>query len=905
MNVDRPLRYSRAVLQRSGASSLSTFIRLLPVGRKLLLIVALFVVIVVCLLVLSSAQMDILSGVRAYVAGEGEYSKGQKDAVQHLVLYANSRDERDYQRFLAAIDVPLGDQQARIELGKAHPDMDVVREGFVRGKNHPNDVPSMARLFRRFRNVDFMSKAIAIWTAGDRYITQINRLGEELHDELARGAPDSRRVAAIVDDVRWLNARLTPLETAFSRTLAKGARTTKDSLQRLTYATTTLLLIIGVLLSWRLASSIQGWETRYRHLLDAANDGIVVANLETGVILDANRRAAELIGQPVTRLVGMHQADLHPPGERERWHALLAEQRRTGQATTADLHLRHADGHDLPVEVSAAVTQLAGHAVVQSLYRDVTERRRAEEDLRESEERYRNLFENAIDLVYTHDLRGNLTSINEAAERLSGYSRAEACSMNIADIVAPDHLELAQQMIRHKRGDEQLTTVYELDVVTKDGRRVPLEVSTRLMMRDGEAVGVQGIARDITYRKRAERERAELLGREQAARAEAEHASRAKDEFLSVLSHELRTPLTPILAWARMLQREALAPEVTTRGLQAIERGARSQAQLVDDLLDVSRIISGKLRLEVRPVQLVGVIEAAAESVRVAAEAKGITLELDLDARAGLVAGDPERLQQVVWNLLSNAVKFTPEGGHVRTTLARSDGHLVVSVRDDGKGISTEFLPFLFERFRQADSSSTRAHGGLGLGLAIVRHLLELHGGSVWAESAGEGQGAVFTVSLPAIASVSEDVAPLDVQEALEPPSLDGLRVLVVDDDQDTRELVSALLDTSGARVRTAASVAEALQIFERWPPDVLVSDLGMPEQDGYALIREVRARERGSGRLPAVALTAYAREEERTKAREAGFQVHVAKPFDPPELLSVIADLARPLLTARRGTAG
>jgi CheY-like chemotaxis protein len=260
-----------------------------------------------------------------------------------------------------------------------------------------------------------------------------------------------------------------------------------------------------------------------------------------------------------------------------------------------------------------------------------------------------------------------------------------------------------------------------------------------------------------------------------------------------------------------------------------------------------------------------------------------------------------------VWNLLSNAVKFTPEGGRVRVTLARADGQVVVTVRDDGKGISAEFLPFLFERFRQADSSSTRVHGGLGLGLAIVRHLVELHGGSVRAESAGEDQGALFVVTLPGIPSVPTADLPVDEdREPLETPALDGLRVLVVDDEADARDLVTTLVETSGAHVRTAGSVSEALAILERSPIDLLVSDIGMPEQDGYALIRAVRARERGTAQLPAVALTAYAREEERTKALAAGFQVHVAKPFDPPELLSRIADLARPLLAARvRRSAG
>jgi PAS domain S-box-containing protein len=392
-----------------------------------------------------------------------------------------------------------------------------------------------------------------------------------------------------------------------------------------------------------------------------------------------------------------------------------------------------------------------------------------------------------------------------------------------------------------------------------------------------------------------------------SARKEAEDANRIKDEFLATLSHELRTPLTAIIGWSAMLRGNKLDETATANALETIERNAKAQGQIIEDLMDVSRIIMGKLRLDVQTIELAPIIAAAVDAIRPAAEAKNIRLHALLDPQAGPASGDPARLQQVIWNLLTNAVKFTPKGGRVQVRLERINSHIEITVSDTGQGIAPEFLPHVFDRFRQADMKHTRTHGGLGLGLSIVRQLVELHGGTVHAESAGLGQGAIFVVQLPAMVARREPEPP----ERRHPtagggtapgrlPVLTGLRVLVADDEADTRALLRVMLEQCGAEVMTAASAAEALRLFEQSRPDVLVSDIGMPEEDGYALIAGVRALEAESGgRVPAIALTAYARAEDRVRVLRAGFQVHVPKPIEPDELLAVVASLV-----GRTGTA-
>jgi signal transduction histidine kinase/CheY-like chemotaxis protein len=421
------------------------------------------------------------------------------------------------------------------------------------------------------------------------------------------------------------------------------------------------------------------------------------------------------------------------------------------------------------------------------------------------------------------------------------------------------------------------------------------------------AVAFNGMLAEIDKQKRelqqAQAEREELLASERAARTEAERASRTKDEFVATLSHELRTPLAPILGWVAVLRQVAADPVQLARGLDVIERNARLQTRLIEDLLEMSRILSGKQRLDVQPVELVAVIEAALATVRPAAEARDIRLLSVLDGDTGLVHGDPNRLQQVVWNLLSNAIKFTPKGGRVQISLARVNSHVEIVVADNGQGIEPELLPFVFDRFRQGDSSTTRQQGGLGLGLAIARQLVELHGGTVRAESAGRDRGAVFTVVLPLMPLKVESPGerrehPLTSRDAAGSdrlPALDGLEVLVVDDDHDTRDLLQRVLALGGASVRLAGSAAEALHAHGGKPAEILISDIGMPSMDGYELIRRVRELDRARSLLtPAIALTAFARTEDRTRALLAGYQMHIAKPVDPAELLAAVATLAR-----------
>ncbi|MFN2493703.1 MAG: response regulator [Pyrinomonadaceae bacterium] len=410
---------------------------------------------------------------------------------------------------------------------------------------------------------------------------------------------------------------------------------------------------------------------------------------------------------------------------------------------------------------------------------------------------------------------------------------------------------------------------------------------------------------EIAERKQAEEERAQLLVLEQAARAEAEQANRTKDEFLATLSHELRTPLTAILGWSHLVRTGKLDEPQLARAVETIERNARSQSQLIDDLLDVSRIITGKLQIEPRRVNVCSVIEAAIDAVRPSFEAKNIEFETVTSANC-LVSGDANRLQQIFWNLFSNAVKFTPEGGRVRVELEQVNAHIRISVSDSGIGISPEFLPYIFDRFRQADGSTTRVHGGLGLGLSIVKHLVQLHHGTVEVKSQGQDQGTTFTVVLPVASAdvVGQDatLTPVESRTRDLPAGfsriLEGLRILVVDDEADARDLVNAILTRCGSQVKCCESAAEALEAFRDWKPDLLVSDIGMPIEDGYSLITKLRKqRSKRAKQMPAVALTAYATKEDKARTLSAGFQMHVAKPIDPESLvMSISAAMGRTL---------
>jgi signal transduction histidine kinase/ActR/RegA family two-component response regulator len=401
-----------------------------------------------------------------------------------------------------------------------------------------------------------------------------------------------------------------------------------------------------------------------------------------------------------------------------------------------------------------------------------------------------------------------------------------------------------------------------------------------------------GSSTDIDGIKRADEEKKQLLENERAARAEAERASQLKDEFLATLSHELRTPLNAILGWSQLIQQGSMSQENTQRGLEIIERNARAQNKLIADLLEMTSIISGKVRLDMQRVDLSRIAEAAVESIAPEAETKGVRLGKKIDMAAGLVSGDQHRLQQVICNLLSNAIKFTPKGGDVEVLVARSGSQIEATIKDSGVGIQPEFLPYVFDRFRQADSSLTRQYGGLGLGLAIAKQLVGLHGGTVRAESMGEGKGATFIVSLP-VAQLNykrEETRALLHTEGVN-LTLQGVRILVVDDEKDSRELIQEVLTDCEAEVIAASNAGEGLEMLKTCSPDVMISDISMPGKDGYQLIREIRQLPAASGgKIPAIALTAFASSEDRTKAMIAGFQMHLAKPVEPHELVATIA---------------
>jgi len=407
---------------------------------------------------------------------------------------------------------------------------------------------------------------------------------------------------------------------------------------------------------------------------------------------------------------------------------------------------------------------------------------------------------------------------------------------------------------------------------------------------------VQELSRYIGELQRSEEAREQLLLRAERARSEAEAANRIKDEFLATLSHELRTPLTSLLGWSSVLREARRDEKVLAQGLDAIDRNARVQAQLIDDLLDVSRIVSGKLNLDVRPLDICSITRAAINVVQPAADAKEITLDYRAQPGLGAISADSARLQQIIWNLLSNAVKFTPHGGKIAVRLERDGENVRVTVKDTGQGIDPEFLPRVFDRFRQADSSTTRTFGGLGLGLAIVRHLVELHGGTVAAESDGVGNGATFSASFPLLTDRAAPIAVLHSGEihVSDFQSLDGLRVLLVDDEIETREIISTVVERTGAEVKTCTSAREALTELIDWRPDVILSDIGMPDEDGYSFITRVRSLSHDEGgNTPAAALTAYAREEDRKQALAAGYQMHIAKPIGAGQLVNMIAKLA------------
>jgi PAS domain S-box-containing protein len=582
-------------------------------------------------------------------------------------------------------------------------------------------------------------------------------------------------------------------------------------------------------------------------------------------------------GLPLDRFLrAMHEDD--------RPHILAAINRaiETGEEYLAEYRVHTATGEERWVTARGRVEyDVAGRPVAfPGALADITERKRAQED----RDRF---FQLSLDMLAIISTDGYFLQASQAWTSTLGYTLEELTTQPYIEFVHPDDRAATLEEARKLTQGIQ-TIAFENRYRCRDGsyRWILWSVAPFL-----EQKLLYCVARDVTDRKRAEVEREQLLAREQAARETAEAANRVKDEFLAVLSHELRSPLNPILGWSKLLQSRKLDQQKTAHALETIERNAKLQVQLIDDLLDVARILRGKLSLNTVPVNLATSITAALETVRLAAEAKSIQIQTVLEPNVGEVLGDSGRLQQVVWNLVSNAVKFTSPEGRVDIRLESFDDCAQIQVSDTGKGISPDFLPYVFESFRQADNATTRQFGGLGLGLAIVRQIVELHGGTVQAASLGEGQGATFTIRLPLMPQQPQMLQ--EIRQAEPALNLQGVKVLVVDDIADIREYVAFVLEQEGATVTSVSSAAEALSALTQVQPDVLVSDIGMAEVDGYMLMRQVRSLPPSQGgAIPALALTAYAGEMNEQQAIAAGFQRHLAKPVEPTVLLTVIAEL-------------
>ena len=649
----------------------------------------------------------------------------------------------------------------------------------------------------------------------------------------------------------------------------------------------------------------------FRLLVEAVRDYAIFMLDPQGHVLTWNTGAELIKGYKADEIVGQHFSKFYPPEAVARNHPAyeLKVAAEVGRFEEEGWRVRK-DGTRFWANVVITALREPGGRLVGfgKVTRDLTLRRAREEDLRQSEERFRLLVERVTEYaIFSLDVNGYVTTWNNGAERIKGYSASEIVGQHFRVFYPKEVAASGYPEYELSTAASQGSFVDEGWRVRKDGSRFWAHVAiTPLRDDDGRLRGFAKVTRDMTESKRTEAlemagaQREALLEAERSARIEAQRAIKVKDEFLASLSHELRTPLNAILGWAQVLRAKGAHGRTTEdvdRGTEIIERNARAQVRLIDDLLDLSRIMGGRLRLDVQELGLVDVVQSTVDSIEPMAQAKGVRLEAVLDPQGGTVSGDAARLQQVFWNLVTNAVKFTPKGGRVQVVLQRVNSHVEVSVADTGIGISAEYLPYVFDRFSQADTSLQRRQGGLGLGLAIAKQLVELHGGSIHAKSMGEGKGATFTVHLPL--AITRHAAQTRVHptsgeshEAVPIPRLDGIRALVVDDEPDARDLIRNVLEERGASVRTAESGGEALETLQRDSADVVISDIGMPDMDGYQFMRRLRAVEAKGSRVPALALTAFARPDDRKQAILAGYQAHLAKPFDMAEFVIVVAGL-------------
>jgi PAS domain S-box-containing protein len=642
------------------------------------------------------------------------------------------------------------------------------------------------------------------------------------------------------------------------------------------------------------ARALRKSEVRYRRLFETAQDAILIVDADSRKIIDANPYVIDMLGYALEELIGKELWEIGLFRDIEESKAAFDRLQHDGYIRYEDLPLETKAGKKAEVEFVSNTYDVDGQNIIQCNIRDITDRKSAERAARVGAERFRFLAESMPQMIFTAAPNGDIDYFNQQWSTFTGLSLDDIKDWRWTKFIHADDVKETSRRWRESldKGQpfESQHRVRRADGVYR------WHLSRATPMRDGDNDITMWISSntDIEDQKRTEDDLSELY-------KEASSLNRAKDEFLATLSHELRTPMTSILGWTALLSMTTLDEATRREGIATIHRSAKVQAQLIDDVLDVSRMITGKLRLTIEPVDMEVILRAAVTAVIPAAEAKDIRIGMTFEPGLPRLGADPVRLQQVIWNLLSNALKFTPAGGHVDLRLFARDGNMVVDVCDTGAGITAAFLPYAFDRFAQQEGGTMRHHGGMGIGLSIVKQLVELHGGKVSVVSEGEGRGTTFTIAIPIHEAAPHSAFVVDAAKLRPKPptaklaSISGLRVLVVDDERDSRRTISAILEVHGAIVTAASSAAEGLRLYGRHSFDILLCDIAMPEQDGYSLIRSIRSPADDKSRVPAVALTAYGRPAEREIALGEGFDEYLKKPVEPEELISLVASMARP----------
>jgi len=805
----------------------------LPIARKLLVIVGVFVAIVICVFCLGLLRSEILTGVRAYVGGEGLWSKAEKRAVFSLTEYATSHAESDYQQYLDEIAVPTGDKQARLQLQRPTPDMALVYRGFILGRNHPDDVESMSILFRRFGRFGYMARAVAVWTEGDACIDQLRVLGDELRHEITSANPDKQKIQQIIDQVAAVDARVTPLEDEFSSTLSEGARWINRVLSIATLVASGMLLLIGIGLSTAVLKQIRNSEEKYRNLINTANDAILVIDAETRLILEANSKACEVLGIPEGQLVGERESQLYPPEKREAYRQVLTPHR-VETAQGRELELQRSDGSLVPVEVSVSASELGGRSAVVGIFRDIRERMEAAAVLRRSEERFGHLIRNLSDVITVVSVDGTLLYHSPSTERVAGYQPSELLGKNFLAFIHPQDeapVRAALQQVTIKVGT---AVPPEFRFRARDGSWVWFESVANNLLNDVAVGGIVVTSRDVTGRRVLE---------EQVRQSQ---KMEAVGRLAGGIAHDFNNLLMVIRGYAEIVLHEASAGPAVRKSIETIVRTTESAANLTRQLLSFSRkhvftpqVLDLNSLVNRMSEMLLGLLREEMEFV--------VKLEPD----AGCVTADAGQIEQVIMNLVVNARDAMPKGGKLtletshlnadavlerRASAVPPGDYVVLTVSDTGVGMDAKTQSKIFEPFFTTKSKDE----GTGLGLAVVYNVVRGSGGHVRVSSE-LGRGSTFQVFFPRITAPPE-IQPVEARPSTARAGLET--ILVAEDQPDLRWMICQFLQELGYSVLEAKDGGDAVALAQQYGGkiDVLLTDIVMPEMRGPEVARQLSA---------------------------------------------------------------